>query len=258
MNPLIMGILNFTPNSFSDGGRYFEPHLALEHMKEMTAQGADIIDLGCNSTGPGVDILSSDQEMLRLKSVLPVISQNKTVPLSVDTFYTECAEYSLENGADIINDVSGCFNNEIANLAVKYNASYVVMHNSGGADSFNSYSDGIINNVNSFFNNCINQSKSVGLRPEKLILDPGFGFGKTKEDNLKLLKNLNDLKHVGYKILVGVSRKRFVRAGDIQNSDFATLTAQTYAVLAGADIIRAHNVFAASEMRRVLTETEGA
>ena len=257
MYPQIMGILNYTPDSFSDGGKYFDPALAAEHAADMVNQGADIIDIGCNSTGPGIKIISYEEELERLESVLPAVIDSVEVPVSVDTFYAECAEYSLKNGAKIINDVSGIFNTRIAGLVMQYDADYIVMHNCGGADKTGNYPDGVVSAVNSFFDYCIGESIKIGMPSERLILDPGFGFGKSHEDNYILLKNIGDIKHKGFRLLAGISRKRFIREGSPENADFATCAADTYAVLSGADIIRVHNVFAASELRRVINGIRG-
>lgn len=257
MYPQIMGILNYTPDSFSDGGNYYNPVLAVNHVSEMVNQGADIIDVGCNSTGPGISIITCKEELERLKNVLPAVIESVDIPVSVDTFYYECAEYSLENGAIIINDVSGNFNADIARLAMQYGAEYIVMHNCGGADKTGNYSDGVVSAVNSFFDYCINESIKTGMPSDSLILDPGFGFAKSPEDNYLLLKNLDKIKHPGFRLLVGISRKRFIRDGSPDNADFATCAADSYAMLYGADIIRVHNVFAAAETRRVINGLRG-
>ncbi len=257
MYPQIMGILNFTPDSFSDGGKYFDPLLATAHTCDMCAQGADIIDLGCNSTRPGSRILDCDEELERLKSVLPYVIDKCTVPLSVDTFYYECAEYALNNGVTVINDVSGIFNESIAHETVKYGASYIVTHNSGGADNVEVFENGITASVNTFFDICIEKAAKLGIQPGNLWLDPGFGFGKSREDNYLLLKNLRMVKHDGFPLLAGISRKRFIRDNNPEDSDYATAAANAYALSEGADIIRVHNVRAAFETRRVIAGLRG-
>lgn len=255
MKTLIMGILNYTPDSFSDGGKYFTPLLAVEHAKEMQNLGADIIDIGCNSTRPGSEILGEAEELARLKEALPAIKNEVSVPVSVDTFYPECARFALVNGAEIINDVSGEFNKETAELVKAAGAKYAVMHNPCGADKVADYPEGVVKAVREFFEKSILLANEMGIAPGDLWLDPGFGFGKSKEQNYELLANLSKLKIQGFPLLVGASRKRFIRTGKAGDADFATCAANTLAILSGADIIRVHNVSAAVEIRRVSQET---
>lgn len=247
----IMGILNYTPDSFSDGGMYNTPDKALEHSLSMEEQGADIIDIGCNSTRPGGTVLTQEEEMARLKEVLPAVCGRVSVPVSVDTFYPACAEYALKSGADIINDVGGSFNVEIAALVKQYGGAYIVSHNPCGADNTVSYPDGVATAVRSFFMDCISKSAECGLKKEQLCLDPGFGFGKTEKDNYELLDNLNWTKFQGYALLAALSRKRFIRKCDASLADYATSAADTLAVAGGADIIRVHNVSAAVAAAKV-------
>lgn len=255
MKTLIMGILNYTPDSFSDGGKFFTHDSAAQHAVDMQQQGADIIDVGCNSTRPGSRILSEEEELNRLKEVLPAVLGKVDAPVSVDTFYPGCAEYALECGAQIINDVSGKYNKEIADLVKASNAKYAVTHNPCGADKTAEYPDGVVKSVRYFFENCISLAKETGILPENLWLDPGFGFGKSRDNNYILLANISKIKIEGYPLLVGVSRKRFIREGKPEDADFATGAANALAVLGGADIIRVHNVPAGVEAVRVAQET---
>lgn len=248
--PLIMGILNFTPDSFSDGGNYFTPEKALGHAEKMQSEGADIIDVGCQSTRPGSKRITEEEELERLERVLPLLAQNIKTPLSVDTFYPECAKFAIKVGAQIINDVSGSFNARIAQEVKMSGVYYVVTHNPCGADSVSEYPAGVIGAVKDFFEECICRAKETGLDPAKLILDPGFGFGKTQEDNLVLLREFAELKTYDNLILAGVSRKRFLRSSG--TGDYATSAANAAAITAGADIIRVHNVGAANEVREFL------
>ncbi len=246
---LIMGILNYTPDSFSDGGKYNTPKNAADYAALMESQGADIIDIGCNSTRPGADILNSHDEMLRLKEALPAVRNASSLPISVDTFYYECAEYALENGAVIINDVSGEFNEKIACLAKKYRAGYIVTHNPCGADSVADYPNGVTAAVRAFFEECLTKAQKAGFPEENLCLDPGFGFGKSVNDNYELLSDLGELRISGTALLAGVSRKRFIKKDTAEETDFATCAANASAILAGADIIRTHNITAACAVR---------
>ncbi len=246
---LIMGILNYTPDSFSDGGKYNTPENAADYAALMESQGADIIDIGCNSTRPGADILNSHDELLRLKEALPAVRKASSLPVSVDTFYYECASYALENGAVIINDVSGEFNEKISRLAKKYRAGYIVTHNPCGADGVAPYPDGVTAAVMAFFAESEEKAKKAGFPEEYLCLDPGFGFGKSVNDNYELLSDLGELRISGTALLAGVSRKRFIKKGTAEETDFATCAANASAILAGADIIRTHNITAACAVR---------
>lgn len=247
----IMGILNYTPDSFSDGGEHNTPESASECAMLMEQQGADIIDIGCNSTRPGANILSAEDELIRLKDAMKAVTGKVSLPISVDTFYPECAEYALKNGAVIINDVSGTFNKEIAALVKEYKGAYVVTHNPNGADGVADYPDGVAVSVRGFFMDCIEKANECGLNKEQLCLDPGFGFGKSEKDNYELLENLSWAKFQGYACLVGVSRKRFINKCGKEEIDYATTAADTLAIAGGADIIRVHNVAAASASAKV-------
>lgn len=241
----IMGILNFTPDSFSDGGKYFDTGSLVSHALEMQALGADIIDLGANSTRPGCVPLTESEEMSRLEQALKALKNKLSVPLSVDTFYPECAEMSLEYGAVIINDVSGNFSDSIAEKAAKANAGYIVTHNREVK------ADKAVEKIREFFLECIDKASVCGLGRQALCLDPGFGFGKDTDANIEILKNLNWLKFKDTALLAGVSRKRFIGSlseePDASSRDFGTNAANLIAIENGADIIRVHNVKAAKQ-----------
>ncbi len=245
----IMGILNYTPDSFSDGGMYNTPEKALAHALEMQALGADIIDLGANSTRPNARVLSADDEKERLIPALEALSGKLSVPVSVDTFYPECALTALEYGASAINDVSGKFNTGIAENAKKYGAGYIVTHNPCGPEQTAEYKDGVVQAVRSFFLFCINLAAECGLPLEQLCLDVGLGFGKSRENDIELLSELEWLKFRDIALLVGGSRKRFIgvygKEKTASRRDFGTVAAHTAAIAGGADIIRVHDVYSA-------------
>ena len=245
----VMGILNYTPDSFSDGGMYNTPEKALEHALEMQSQGADIIDIGANSTRPDAVILPAKEEKERLVQVIGSLKGKINAAISVDTFYPECAEAALESGAVIINDVSGVFNEEMAALAVKYGAGYVVMHNPCGSAEVSEYPDGVVADLRKFFVDALELAAKFGLPKEQLCLDPGFGFGKSYEDNLEILRNLQWLKFKGVALLAAGSRKRFIGTASGEENpalrDSGTVAAHTAAIAGGADIIRVHDVFSA-------------
>lgn len=251
----VMGILNYTPDSFSDGGMYNTPEKALEHAIEMQSQGADIIDIGANSTRPDAVILSAKEEKERLVQVIGSLKGKINAAISVDTFYPECAEAALESGAVIINDVSGVFNEEMAALAVKYGAGYVVMHNPCGSAAVAEYEQGIVEEVRKFFLDALTLAGKCGLPKSRLCLDMGFGFGKSYENNLELLRDMEWLKFKGVALLAAASRKRFIGTASGEKScamrDAGTVAAHTAAIAGGADIIRAHDVFSAVQGARV-------
>ncbi len=254
----VMGILNYTPDSFSDGGIYFTPEKALEHAIFMQEKGADIIDIGANSTRPDAKILCASEEKERLLPVLEAVCPNVKAAVSVDTFYPACAEAALKAGADIINDVSGVFNPETAKLAAEYGAGYVVMHNPCGSAAVSEYPDGVVADLRKFFVDAIELAAKFGLPKEQLCLDPGFGFGKTYEDNLEILRNLQWLKFKGVALLAACSRKRFIGAASGEENpalrDSGTVAAHTAAIMGGADIIRVHDVFSGVQGARVADE----
>ena len=251
----IMGVLNYTPDSFSDGGLYNTPEAALEHALLMQAQGADIIDVGANSTRPDAIILSAEEEMERIAPVLETLCKSLDVAVSADTFYPSCAKVALEAGASIINDVSGVFNPEIAAMCKEYGAGYVVMHNPCGSAQTAEYPTGVVNAVRSFFLDSLALAAQSGLDKSHICFDMGLGFGKKYEDNLELLRETEWLRFKGVALLAAGSRKRFIGiASGVEDSsqrDFGTVAAHTAAIAGGADIIRVHNVSAALQGARV-------
>ena len=251
----VMGVLNYTPDSFSDGGLYNNPKAALEHALEMQEQGADIIDLGANSTRPDAVILSSSEEKERLMPALEALKGKLTAAISVDTFYPSCAEAALKEGADIINDVSGVFNSEMALLAKKYGAGYIVMHNPCGANEPAEYKNGVVEDVRNFFLDALNLAAEIGLPKEQLCLDVGLGFSKTNGDNYDILREMEWLKFKGIALLAAGSRKRFIGAAsgvkECRLRDPGTVAAHTAAIAGGADIIRVHDVFSGVQGARV-------
>lgn len=251
----VMGILNYTPDSFSDGGKYNTPEKALEHALEMQSLGADIIDIGANSTRPGATVLSETEELERIMPALEALSGRLGVPLSVDTFYPEVAKAAIESGASIINDVSGKFNSEIAELAKKTGAGYIVMHAPSNANNALAYENGVVSHVRNYFIDCMQKAADIGLSREQLCLDPGIGFGKSREDDIELIANTQWLKFKDVALLVAGSRKRFIGmlSGEEASSrrDSGTVAAHTAAIMGKADIIRVHDVYSAVQGARV-------
>lgn len=251
----IMGILNVTPDSFSDGGLWNDPQKAADHAREMIEAGADIIDIGAQSTRPGHIEISAAEEIERLGEVFEVL-KNPGVPVSVDTYYPEAAEFSLKNGADIINDVSGVFNPLMAEVVKKYNAGWIVMHTGGGtADIVPQYEEGIVENVKAFFEKMLSECKKFGVDESSICLDPGIGFGKTYEDNLTLLGRMNEIRVAQNALLAGASRKRVIgTATGVQQADerlIGTIAAHCACMAGGADIIRVHDVAESAESAKM-------
>lgn len=244
----IMGILNVTPDSFSDGGLWLSPEKAVAHAAEMEKDGADIIDIGAFSTRPGAADVPAEEEWRRLSAVLPAVLKSVGIPVSVDTFVPKVAQKCLETGVSIINDVSGVFNEDMARLIKEYGAGWIMMHGgtaTGKAESEVSYANGTVAAVQLFFDRMTTLSESFGINPEKICLDPGFGFSKNVEQNTELLKNLSSLDTHGRALLSALSRKRFVGAlggePNAESRDEATLACDIMSILGGADIVRVHN-----------------
>ncbi len=255
--PLIMGILNVTPDSFSDGGNYFSKEKALKHALEMFEQGADIVDVGGESTRPGSEPVSLQEEIRR---VIPVINeillQKPGSFLSVDTTKSAVALEACKAGVKIINDISGLtFDPEIMHVAKEFSASLVIMHIKGTPRNMqvNPYYNNVISEIYIFLEEQIQKAKDAGV--EDIIVDPGIGFGKRVEDNFEILKNLSEFNRLSYPVLVGLSRKSFlgkVLDLDISERDTATSIAETIAIINGASIIRTHNVTNAVNARKLL------
>jgi dihydropteroate synthase len=202
----VMGILNFTPDSFSDGGVFNNIDSAIEHVKKMIDNGADIIDIGGESTRPDHTPVSEEEEIKRVIPVIKAIREKFDIPISIDTYKAKVAEKAIEAGADLINDVWG-FKKEknIAKVAAKYNVPCCLMHNRDNED----YKD-LMEDILDDLRESIKIAKEAGVKDENIILDPGIGFVKTYEQNLETMNNLERLKELGYPILLGTSRKRMI------------------------------------------------
>ncbi|MCL2023630.1 MAG: dihydropteroate synthase [Oscillospiraceae bacterium] len=244
-SPKIMGILNVTPDSFSDGGVFLDPKAALEHAIDMAERGADIIDIGAQSTRPNAVNISSEEEIERLAPVLEILHGKIPLPLSVDTFYPEVAQFALENGVTIINDVSGAVLRKMAKLIKKYRAGWVIMHNpagQSGAAASVEYHQGVVRAVREFFSQSLDRAMSFGVDRNAIIFDPGFGFGKDTGRHIELLENLSSLSECP--LLVGLSRKRFVRelfgAERLEELDAASEKLHRRAITNGAMVVRRH------------------
>ena len=242
-----MGILNVTPDSFYDGGRYCDVDRAVEKAFSLVKDGADILDIGGESTRPGAAEVSPQEEMDRVCPVIEKISKMVTVPVSVDTTKSSVAEAALKAGASIVNDISGLtFDEGIAAVAARYSASIVLMHIQGTPRTMQvnpRYSD-LLSDIYAFLDEAVQKAVSNGVEQDKIIVDPGIGFGKSLEDNYRIIQNLSFIKKMGYPVLIGLSRKSLI--GNLYGDDSdrlpGTLALNTVAALRGADILRVHDV----------------
>lgn len=239
---LIMGILNGTPDSFSDGGRYNTTEAAVAHAKEMIAQGADVIDVGVESTRPGHTQISVDEEIDRMKANLEPVLAVSTVPVSIDTYRAKSAEYALSKGAHILNDIWGLrYDRDMAAVAAQYNVPVIIMHNQNDTN----YGD-IIEDMKAFFFASVDIALKEGIKPQNIWLDPGIGFGKTGAQNIEVLQRLGEITAYEYPVLLAPSRKRFI--GTILNDipadqrDEGTVAACITGIIQGVDMVRVHNV----------------
>lgn len=233
---LIMGIVNVTPDSFSDGGDHFSCEDAVECALKLVKDGADIIDFGAQSTRPGHIPVSDKEEWQRLESVLKAVKGKIDVPVSIDTYYPYVAEKSLELGADIINDVSGIINPDMAKIIKESKAGWVIMHNGAGTPD----------DIKEFFENSTAECERFGIDKSQICLDMGIGFGKEYKENLALLTKIGYYKKEGYPLLLGTSRKRVIGEGSKQaepkQRTYGNIAADTVAIMQGVDIIRLHDV----------------
>ncbi len=242
-----MGIVNITPDSFSDGGKYFSIDAAVDHSLKLIDEGADIIDIGGESTRPGSDPISVSEELNRTIPVIKkILELRKNTLISIDTTKSEVAQQALNSGAQIINDISGLtFDMNMINTAKEFDAAVVIMHIKGNPKTMqiNPQYEDVVKEVYDFFAIQSKKAKEGGI--EKIFVDPGIGFGKNVSDNFILIKNLNFFNSIGYPIMIGVSNKSLI--GKTLNADFdqreiGTIILETISVLKSARIIRTHNV----------------
>ncbi|MDA8170895.1 MAG: dihydropteroate synthase [Nitrospiraceae bacterium] len=254
----IMGILNVTPDSFSDGGLYLEPEKAVERALRMAGEGADIIDIGGESTRPGAAALSAEVEIGRTLPVIEAIKKGAQIPVSIDTCKAAVASAALDAGADIINDISAMrFDAAMPGLAARSGAPVILMHMKGTPADMqkNPRYDALIPEILDYLRVSIRLAVDAGVEEEKIIIDPGIGFGKTMEHNLEILKNLESFTGLGKPVLVGPSRKAFIGhiLGGAPPADRleGTIAAATIAIMNGANILRVHDVKEVSKAARV-------
>lgn len=261
---LIMGIVNVTPDSFSDGGCYLATDKAVAHARQLVADGADILDLGAESTRPGSQSVCPELQIERLLPVLQALRQTTDIPVSVDTASAEVARVMLANGADIVNDISAArFDADMLSICKEYNAPIVLMHMQGTPRDMqiNPQYHNVMAEVCDFLAAAAQRAEQAGLARNQIILDPGLGFGKTLEHNLELMRNIPKLKALGYPLLIAASRKTFLRTlltgdknkpAELSALDTATDVTTMLSLTGGAHIVRVHNVKSAAVTRRIL------
>ncbi|MEH7335640.1 dihydropteroate synthase [Neobacillus drentensis] len=253
---IVMGILNATPDSFSDGGKFNQIEHAVRHAKEMAANGADIIDIGGESTRPGFAAVSAEEELERVIPVIKAISENVQIPISIDTYKAEVAKQAIEAGAHIINDIWGAkADDQMAEVAAHYDVPIVLMHNRHERN----YSSFIRDVLNDLYES-IAIVKKAGVKDEKIILDPGIGFARNYQENLLTMQNLDKFVMLGYPVLLGTSRKTMIgQALDLPVDQRMEGTGATicYGIQKGCQIIRIHDVKEMSRMAKMMDALMG-
>jgi dihydropteroate synthase len=254
----LMGILNVTPDSFSDGGQFNRIERALNHARSMIGEGADIIDIGGQSTRPGALQITVEEELKRVIPVIRALRQQSDIPISIDTTRAIVAEKAIAFGADIVNEISGAtFDTEMLPTVAKLKVPIILMHIRGNPETMQTLTDyqDLIAEINQFFQERITEAINLGIKKEHIILDPGIGFAKNYQQNLDILKNIKKIKKLGFPVLLGTSRKSFI--GKIltrenpQERIWGTAATCSYAIIQGADILRVHDVGQMFDVARV-------
>jgi dihydropteroate synthase len=260
--PYIMGILNITPDSFSDGGNYFDPQKAIDHALRMRDEGADIIDIGGESTRPGSDRVELNEEIRRVIPVIEALSNKLDIPISVDTHKSQVALQALDAGAAIINDITALRGDpEMAAIAASRSIPVIAMHIKGTPKDMqkNPQYDDLIGEIITYFQETLEIAIKAGISKSKLILDPGIGFGKTFDDNFKIINNLSKFNALGLPILIGASRKRFLSENDRYSEDDRleqSLAVACVSVLNGASFVRVHDVLQTQKALRTISKIQ--
>ena len=254
----IMGVLNVTPDSFSDGGLFAGRDAAVEHAREMASQGADIIDVGGESTRPGAEPLSEDEELGRILPVIERIAKELTVPISVDTYKARVARKALAAGASIVNDISGLrFSSDMARIVADHDAAVVLMHIKGTPRDMqvNPVYDDVVGEIMDYLEESAAIALKAGVGRDRILIDPGIGFGKTVQHNLEIIGRLDEFRSLGFPVVLGTSRKRFI--GTVLNiaepKDRVEGTAATVAlaIQRGAHVVRVHDVGSMAKVARM-------
>jgi dihydropteroate synthase len=253
----VVGVLNVTPDSFSDGGKYLKPEDAIRRGNEIAAEGADFIEIGGQSTRPGSEEISADEELKRVLPVIKALAPELKIPVAVDTYRASVADEALKAGAVIVNDISAFgFDNDMAAVIAKHNATVVAMHIKGTPKDMQKdpVYDDVMAELIQYFENAAWKANVAGIK--QVIFDPGFGFGKTIEHNLTILKNLGEFKRLDSPIMIGFSKKSMIGnildIEDVNDRQEGTITLNTIGVLNGAHIIRVHDVKAGVRTAKIL------
>ena len=245
---LIMGILNLTPDSFSDGGQFSDKNQATDYALKMIEDGADMIDIGGESTRPGAEPVSLDEELKRTISIIKSIRQQSDCLISIDTYKSPVAEAALDVGANLVNDISGLtFDEKMIDIVIARKVPVILMHMKGTPRSMqvDPHYDNVIEEICEFFKRKVKSAKNSGILDNMIILDPGIGFGKRLEDNFEIIRELKQICAMGYPILLGPSRKSFIGASlnlPVEERLEGTLASITVGIMNGANIIRVHDV----------------
>ena len=254
---LIMGVLNVTPDSFSDGGLYLEHERAIAHGLELVEAGADIVDVGGESTRPGADPVPAEEELRRVIPVIEGIKRESNVMISIDTYKAQVAEAALAAGAGMVNDISALrFDEGMIDVLVQYDIPVVLMHMQGRPRTMQEnprYND-VVSDILQFLQERIAAATAGGIPKERLIIDPGIGFGKLLQHNLEILRRLDELRALGRPILIGPSRKSFIgrlTAAPVEERLPGTIASVTLGIAKGADIVRVHDVQEVKQAVRV-------
>ena len=248
INPLIMGVLNITPDSFSDGGKYSSVNSIVDYAINMIEEGADIIDIGGESTRPGAKPISTDEELIRIVPAIKAIRKETDITISIDTYKSNTAERSLDIGADMINDITGLTRDPLmAGLVARKKSPIVLMHIKGTPYNMQKkiiYND-LITEITSYFNTQVSFALDSGVLRKNIILDPGIGFGKSVENNFEIISKLNEFSKLGFPVLIGPSRKSFIGSTlnlPVNQRLEGTLTAVISGIINGANIVRVHDI----------------
>ncbi len=254
----LMGILNVTPDSFSDGGMFLDPDNAISHGIELASQGADIIDIGGESTRPGAKPLLPDEELRRVIPVIEGLSAEVAIPISIDTYKSLIAEKAIEAGAEMINDISGLhFDPKMADVAAKYDVPVVVMHIRGTPEvmQLDVHYDCLLTEIMEYLEESTEIAERAGVDAGQIIIDPGIGFGKSVEDNLTIIRHLGEFKSLGKPIMLGTSRKSFIGKilnAEVDQRDEGTLASISATIMNGANILRVHDVGPARKAAQIV------
>jgi dihydropteroate synthase len=259
---LVMGVLNVTPDSFSDGGKFLDPQSAIQHALEMERAGADLLDIGGESTRPGSTETAAETELARILPVLEGLHGALKIPIAVDTRKSQVAEAAISAGAQIINDVSGLrFDPRLAEVAQRRGVPLILMHMRGEAATMQRgpFARDVMKDVVQRLRASIRKARAAGVRKSQIVIDPGIGFGKSFEQNYELLRKLPELAKLGYPLLVGTSRKGFLGATLARNGKpappeerlWATAATVTSSILGGAHIVRVHDVAEMAQVAQV-------